>query len=171
MFDKILALVGIAIFIFAIFSSVQYVNETYGVTLATDSWINQAAAAPTADQKAMYLKKAYDGYEKYNLTQGYDEWWYPTPDNDMTVKMQQLNDTIKYADQVNKINKDSFNAYSSAFDILEGKINNLGINSVGAYLVHTNQPLWGLSIIAEFVAAFLLGGIGISMCLSRRDSY
>lgn len=134
---------------------------TWQIEENTGAWIGQASSAATPELKAQYLEKAYQGYVKNNLTTGYTTGWFPGPTDDMSVKMQDLNDTIKYAHEVEKVPKGNQEAFENAYNILQNKIDALSIDATGAYELKTGLWFYSMLIFPLFILGLIFAGVGI----------
>lgn len=142
--------------------AINYTLITYEVNKDTTSWLNQANAASSPAQKAQFLQEAKEGFIKHNITTGYDTWYFPTANNDMAVQMEKLDDTIKYANEVEKIPKGNEQAFKNSYEIMSGKVSALqDIDSEGAYLVKTGNWAYPIYIILCIIFAIILGVLGM----------
>jgi hypothetical protein len=134
--------------------------QNYNIGKDTNAWLGRAQVASKPSDMHLYLTNCREGMKKWGLTTGYDAIIFETPENDMSLIMIALDNSIDRANEISGLNIKSVE-YQTALDDLRGQIRELDLHAIGRYwVIHWWYFLIVVSCIVLMciVAAIYLNG-------------
>ena len=146
MIEKVMLVVAILVTIGWIGGVAVAVYDSWQVEKDTISWLQRAQVASNPFDMQDYLLKCKAGMEKWEITSGHAVFVFETPENDMTLIMEALQQNIDRCDDIKDFSKTSIE-YQTALNDVRGAIRELDL--------HTPDSWWYIHALWLAVWAWL----------------
>jgi len=133
----------------------QYVMVDIAVRRDISGWLDRAGQATTAARMAEYIEKALEGLDKWGMKDGYWAWLYQTPDNNMAVARQVLDDLKERCLEIEQTQERGSMAYAESLEEIKRTFSSVKIDPTGWWLY--NKMPWLYFWWVWLLPAWLIG--------------
>ena len=139
MVEKVILTIAILVTIGWISGAAVAVYDNWQVEKDTVAWLDRAQVASNPFDMQDYLLKCKAGMEKWEITSGHSAFILETPENDMALIMEALQQNIDRCDNIKNFSETSIE-YQTALNDVRGAIRELDLHAPeGWWYIHA---LW-----------------------------
>lgn len=129
---EVMLVMAILVTIGWIVGAVVAVYDNWQVEKDTVSWLERAQVASNPFDMQDYLLKCKAGMEKWEITSGHSAFILETPENDMALVMEALQQNIDRCDDIQNFSRTSIE-YQTALDDVRGALRELNLHAPEAW--------------------------------------